>query len=369
LSDTDVIVVGAGIVGLQAARHLAAAGQRVLVVERGHVGAEASAAAAGILAAQAESDEDSPLLPLALAARERHARLAPELEEETGIDVERSPRGLLTLAFTAEREAELLAKAERQRALGLEVVVLDPRDIREAEPNVNPAVRRALFFAGDHHVDNGRLTRALAASAVARGATLLSGRPATLVVEAGRVAGVRAGNESFRAPAVVNASGAWAGLLPGDPAPPPVEPIRGQMVAFDVSPPMLRHVVYSGHGYVVPRADGRLLAGSTTERAGFDKSVTAGGLRDVLETALQIAPILSDVRIADTWAGLRPGTPDGLPVLGPGALPGLFHAGGLYRNGILLGPLVGELVGDLVLGRRPALDIAPFALDRFRGRP
>ncbi len=365
---SDAIVIGAGIVGLQAARTLAGAGVRVLVIERHHVGAEASSAAAGILAAQTETEEDSPLLPLALAARDYHARLARELAEETGIDVEHSTRGLLTVAFTDERETELLAKAERQRARGMDVVVLDRADVREAEPNINPAVRKALFFAGDHHVDNKRLTRALAASAVARGASLLCGRPATLLVEGGRAVGVRAGNETFRAPAVLNASGAWAGLLAGDPAPPPVEPIRGQMVAFDVSPPLLRRVVYSGHGYLVPRSDGRVLAGSTTDRVGFDKSVTAGGLREVLQTALQIAPVLADVRVCETWAGLRPGTPDGLPILGAGALPGLFHAGGLYRNGILLGPLVGEIAADLLLGATPRLDVAPFALDRFARR-
>ena len=365
---SDAIVVGAGIVGLQAARHLAAAGLKVLVVESRHVGAEASSAAAGILAAQAESDEESPLLPLALAAREHHARLAPALEEETGIAVDHSPRGLLTVAFTEEREAELLAKAGRQRALGLAVEVLGPEDVREAEPNLNPGVRRGLFFAGDHRVDNGRLTRALAASAVGRGASLLTGRPAALWVERGRVAGVRAGSETFLAPLVLNASGAWAGLLAGDPAPPPVEPIRGQIVAFDVSPPLLRHVVYSGHGYLVPRSDGRVLAGSTVERAGFDKSVTAGGLREVLDIALQIAPILADVRMADAWAGLRPGTPDELPVLGAGAVSGLFHAGGLYRNGILLGPLVGEIAAELMLGRAPAIDVTPFAPGRFGPR-
>jgi glycine oxidase len=363
---SDAIVVGAGIVGLQAARKLAEAGLAVLLVERRYVGAEASSAAAGILAAQTETEEDSPLLPLALAARAYHGGLAGELAEETGIDVDHSTRGLLTVAFTAERESELVAKAERQRARGLDVVVLGAGEVREAEPNINPAVRRALFFPGDHHVDNRRLTRALAASAVARGASLLCGRPAALLVEAGHVVGVRAGNETFRAPAVLNASGAWAGLLAGDPAPPPVEPVRGQMAAFDVSPPLLRRVVYSGHGYLVPRSDGRVLAGSTTERAAFDKSVTAGGLREVLRTALQIAPTLADVRVAETWAGLRPGTPDGLPIVGAGGVPGLFHAGGLYRNGILLGPLVGEIAADLLLGRAPSHDITPFDPGRFR---
>jgi glycine oxidase len=362
----DVVVIGGGIVGLAAARELAGERARVLVIERRRPAAEASSAAAGILGAQAEADADSPLLPLALAGRDHHARLGRALEAETGLGADYSNRGIIALALDEERERKLLACAEWQRAKSLTVEVLGPDEVREAEPNVNPAVRRALFFEHDRCVDNVRLVKALAASAVARGASLLSGRPVTeLVVEKGKVAGVRAGSEVFRAPAVLCAVGAWAKLLTGDPAPPPVEPVRGLIVSFDVSPPLLRHVVFSGHGYLVPRSDGRLLAGSTTERAGFDKSVTAEGLRAVLGTALEIAPVLADVRVADAWAGLRPGTPDGLPVIGPGALSGLFHANGLYRNGILMGPLVGEIAADLVLGRPPRLDISAFSPGRF----
>jgi glycine oxidase len=227
-------------------------------------------------------------------------------------------------------------------------------------------VRQALFFPDDHRVDNVRLTRALAASAVARGAAILSGRPATsLVIEGGRIAGLNAGAEVLRAPVVINAMGAWAGLLAGDPLPPPVEPVRGQIVAFDLAPALIRHVVYSRRGYLVPRADGRLLAGSTMERAGFDKSVTASGLHAVLSIALEIAPVLADVTVADSWAGLRPGTPDGLPIIGPATVPGLFHACGLYRNGILLGPLVGEVVAGLVMGEKPPVDLTPFSVARF----
>jgi glycine oxidase len=166
---------------------------------------------------------------------------------------------------------------------------------------------------------------------------------------------------------VVNATGAWAGLLPGDPQPPPIEPVRGHIVAFDLTPGLLRHVVCSSRGYLVPRGDGRLLAGSTIEHAGFDKSVTAGAVQAVLAIALEIAPKLADVRIAESWAGLRPGTPDGLPVVGRGAVAGLIHAGGLYRNGILLGPLLGEAAARLALGRDPGVDLTAFDPARFRG--
>ena len=363
----DAIVVGGGIVGLSAARELAGQGARVVVVERRRVGEEASSAAAGMLAPQVHADADTALLGLSLRARDRHLALARELEAETGISVELSALGALDVAFTDEDERALSARAAWQRGHGLPVEELTAEEIRQAEPNLNPAVRKGVLIGGDRHLDNVRLVRALAASAVTRGASLACGRPVmALLVEGGRVAGVRTGAEALRAPVVVNAAGAWAGRLEGDPEPPPVEPVRGQIATFVVAPALVRHVVWSARGYLVPRADGRLLAGTTLENAGFDKSVTAGGLRAVLDIALEIAPRLVDVPVVDTWAGLRPATPDGWPILGAGSVAGLFHAAGLYRNGILLGPLAGESVARLALGRPPGIDLAPFAVTRFR---
>jgi glycine oxidase len=363
---SDVVVIGAGVVGLSVARALAGAGRSVQVVERRRVGAEASSAAAGMLAPQGEAEPEWPLLDLALRARDHHLALVPALESETGLSIELSRRGAIHVALDADEEASLQQRGEWQRARGLTAVPLSAAELRDAEPNLSPDVRAGLLFPGDHWLDNVRLTRALAASALARGVGLVTGRPVTeLVLESGRIAGVRAGGEVFAAPIVVNAGGAWAGLLAGDPRPPRVEPVRGQMMALDMTLPPLKHVIVSGHGYLVPRMDGRLLVGSTSEKVGFDKSVTAGGLRTLLGAAVRLVPVLADVRIAQTWAGLRPGTPDGLPVIGPGAVPGLVHAAGLYRNGILLGPLVGEIVADQILGRPSTVDLAPFALSRF----
>ena len=361
----DVIVLGGGIVGLSTARGLAGEGARVLLVERTGVGEEASGAAAGMLLAQADADPASPLLETALLARARHAALAGELEEETGLAVERSRHGVLEIAFTDAEEEALRRRAGWQRARGWRVEEWTGEGIRKAEPSLNPAVLSGVFYADDGSVDNVRLVRALAASAEARGVSLLCGGAASLVVARGRVAGVSVGAERFAAPMVVNATGAWAGLLPGDPQPPPVEPVRGHISAFDLAPGLLRHVVCSRRGYVVPRAGGRLLAGSTVERAGFDKSVTPGALAAVRAIAREIAPILAAAPVAASWAGLRPGTPDGLPVVGMGSVPGLVHAAGLFRNGILLGPLLGEAAARLALGRDPGIDLSLFAPSRF----
>jgi glycine oxidase len=285
------------------------------------------------------------------------------------VDVELSRRGTLEVAFTEDDEQVLARRLAWQRARGLAAEALGPDEVRRIEPHLDPAVRGAILFREDRSVDNVRLTQAVAASAAARGAVLLSERPVTgLLVEDGRVAGVRTGAETIRTPLVIEAMGAWSAALAGDPEPPPVEPVRGQILAFDTAPDTLRHVVCTSRGYVVPRASGRLLAGSTLERAGFVNEVTAEGRRAVGRIAAEIAPLLEAIPVADSWAGLRPGTPDGLPIVGPGALPGLFHATGLYRNGILLGPLFGEAVARLALGTAPEIDLQPFSLSRFRHR-
>lgn len=363
---SDVLVLGGGIVGLAAARALAARGADVLLIEATGVGAEASGAAAGMLAPQAEAELDSPLLELGLRALEHHGPLAAALHEETGIDVDLGRPGLLEVAFDGAGADALEARRRWQSARGLAVSALSADELRQAEPNLGDSVVSGLFVPGDRWVDNVRLTRALAASAAARGARLLCGRPVTSLVHDGtRVRGVVAGGETLEAPVVINALGAWAGLLAGDPAPPPVDPVRGHLVAFDVLPLAFHHVIVSPRGYLVPRSDGRLLAGSTMERAGFDKSVTAAALRAVLDIALEISPRLADMRVADSWAGLRPGTPDGLPIVGQGALKGLYHAAGLYRNGILLGPLMGELVAGLAGGAPLPPELERFAPGRF----
>jgi glycine oxidase len=364
----DVVVVGGGVIGCAVARRAAREGLRVVVVERGTPGREASWAAAGMLSPLAEAAGPGPLLDLLLAARSMFPAYAASLREETGVDAGYSDAGTLYLALREEDEAELEARFAWQSAAGLGVQRLDAAASREAEPAVSPAVRMALRFPGDHQVDNRALGAALWSAACAAGAEFRLGVPATrLLREGARVAGVEcAGGERIAAGAVVLAGGAWAGRLEGLPRPLPVEPVHGQLVAMETIPPLFRHVVDTPRGYLVPRSAGRVIAGATVERTGDRKAVTPRGLLRLLSAAVEAAPALEDAAVVESWSGLRPGTPDGLPVLGPDPeMEGLVYATGHHRNGILLAPLTGERVGALLAGGGWGAEMAPFGIGRF----
>ncbi|HEX8722573.1 MAG TPA: glycine oxidase ThiO [Pyrinomonadaceae bacterium] len=364
----DVAVVGGGVAGLAAARELARRGLGVTLVEAGAPGAGASGAAAGMLAPQAEADRDDELFGLLCASREMYPAFADALRDETGIDIELDRTGTLYLAFDERDEEEAARRFEWQSSAGLAVERLTAEEARRLEPRISPRVRGALLFPRDWQVENRLLVRALRASAEASGARVVEGVSALgLSVEGGRVGGVETAEGTLAAGAVVVAAGAWSSHLEGAPAAPRVEPVRGQVLCFlqdDPREPFVRHVVYGPRGYLVPRRDGRLLAGSTTERAGFDCRVTEEGVRSVRAQAAEIAPAVSSLALSDSWAGLRPRAPDGLPVIGESAeVGGLFYAAGYYRNGILLAPASGELVADLVTGRTTR--VSPRALSTF----
>ena len=365
----DVAVVGGGVAGLAAARELARRGLGVTVLESADAcGSGASNAAAGMLAPQAEADRADELFELLCASREMYPAFAEALREETGVDIELDQTGTLYLALTEEDEGELGRRFDWQARAGLAVERLSGSEARAAEPHVSPRVRAALRFPRDWQVENRRLVRALRASAEGSGARVLEGvRAVGLLVGGGRAAGVETSAGAVSAGAVVLAAGAWSsefGRLDGGSLTPladdpRVEPVRGQVLCFrrdDSAGALVRHVVYSPRGYVVPRRDGRLLAGSTTERAGFDCRVTEEGAAAVRAQAEEIAPAIASLPLADSWAGLRPRSADGLPVLGESAdVRGLFYATGFYRNGILLAPAAGEVVAALVAGGTTAL--------------
>ncbi|HET7462187.1 MAG TPA: glycine oxidase ThiO [Longimicrobium sp.] len=364
----DAVVIGGGVIGCAIARRAARGGLFVVVLERGTCGAEASHAAAGMLSPLAEASQPGPFLDLLLAARSLYPPFAAEMRDETGIDVGYSDAGTLFLSLREEDDAELEHRWSWQRAAALCVQRLTADDTRRLEPAVSPAVRFALRFPGDHQVDNRLLGPALATAASRAGAQVRLGADAAALLRDGdRVTGVElADGTRIHAGAVVIAGGSWAGRLRGLPRPLPVEPVHGQLLAIETDPPLFLHVVDSPRCYLVPRASGRVIAGATTERVGYRKAVTPWGVRRLLDGAVEIAPALDHAPLVETWSGLRPGTPDGLPVLGRDPdLPNLLYATGHFRNGILLTPLTGDAIGALLLGEEPGWDLGAYGIERF----
>jgi glycine oxidase len=348
----DIVIVGGGVIGLTIARALALRGVRdVCLVERGNLGTEASWAAAGMLLPQVEADAQDAFFDLACQSRDLYPAFAAALREETGIDVELDTTGTLYLAHTEHDYEEIEKRYDWQTRAGLLVERLSAAEARELEPCISESTLGALRFPKDIQVENRRLLSALANSVKKLGVTMLTQTAvAAVLLEGNRVCGVQTARGAISSATVVIAAGTWSSFIKPHPPIPTIEPVRGQMVCLEAKPQLTRHVIYSPRGYLVPRQDGRLLAGSTSENAGFAKCVTAGGIATILRNALEISGAIADLPVVDTWAGLRPRAPDGLPVLGPcGEIDGLFCATGHYRNGILLAPLTGELISEAIV--------------------
>jgi glycine oxidase len=363
----DVVIVGGGVIGLAIARALALRGVRdICLIERGSLGTESSFAAAGMLAPQAEADSRDDLFELLTQSRDLYPNFAAELRDETGVDIELDTTGTLYLAFTEHDHADIENRFDWQTRAGLSVEKLTPEEAHLIEPCVGSNVRGALRFPGDLQVENRRLLNALTNSVAQLDLRLITGvNVESLAIQRGRITGVQTSQGLLGCSTAVVAAGAWSGLIDSRVR---VEPIRGQMVCLSAKPQLTRHVIYSPRGYIVPRQDGRLLAGSTSERVGFTREVTVGGVTTILRNAQEISPAISALPIADTWSGLRPRAADGLPVLGAcDEIAGLVYATGHYRNGILLTPITADLIAKTIVeGVTPGL-LAPFSPDRFAG--
>lgn len=374
----DVVVIGAGVIGCAAARAAADAGLQVLVLDRGDPGHEASSAAAGLLAPQYEaltiespegSSDADPLFNLCHRSRALYPDFASALREETGIDVELRREGTLVLALSDEDERRLDEQLSRQRAAGLAVSRVEADRLRKLEPLASPDARWALSLPQDIQVENVRLCQALVRSLHDRGVQVRSGDPAiALEVRSSRLEAVRtASGERAVCDRAVVAAGAWSGTIGGLPRPLPVGPARGQMLELREVDPLPHRILASGRGcYLVPRLDGRLLVGSTVEYAGFSSDVTAGGIRDILDRALEIAPQIITAPVSRVWAGLRPVTPDELPILGPDPdVPAIIYATGHFRNGILLAPITAQIIAELLADGTSTVALSSFRPERF----
>lgn len=367
MSGPEVLIIGGGVMGCGIALRLAQAGAQVTVLERSIPGAEASSAAGGILAPQKEAHGPGPLLDMCLKSRAMYPAFAEELRALSGVDIQYAPSGLLNVAFTEQAAHALEATSAWQKALGLRAELLDNRAARELEPELSPKALAVLHLPDDHQLDSRLLVRALSMAAARAGAQFRTGYVRGIASEGGKAVGVDLDGEVLRADAVVIAAGSWSGLVAGSGIDPQlVRPARGQMVELQARLPLFKHVLFGDRGYLVPRADGRILAGSTMEFAGFDKQVTPGGLARIIALAMDLVPALEHVQVNGFWAGLRPYTEDLLPFVGKGPLEGLFLATGHFRNGILMTPITAKVMAQLVLGERPAVDLTPFRWDRPR---
>jgi glycine oxidase len=361
----DVLVIGGGAIGCASALALAKRGARVRLVECAHVGAEASSAAAGILGAYVEAHDTGPLTQLCFRSLAMYAGWTAMLADSTGIDVGHRPSG--SMRVYADRDAFERESRAMHEALGDDAQPLDATEARALEVGLTATMAGALRFRKDCRIDPPALMRAVEGATRNAGVTITENDGvARILVEDGRATGVALESGAIvRAGAVVLTAGAWSPLEGSGLAPGWVEPIRGQMIELRMRSRPLDHVVFGPGAYLSPRDDGRVIVGSTQEHAGFHKAVTVRGVRGLLEGAAALVPAVEDAEISRMWSGLRPATPDGAPLLGPGAVPGLIVATGHFRNGILLAPITGEIVAVLVSGAPALVDLAPFAVDRF----
>lgn len=364
---TDCIIVGGGIIGLSVAYELSRRGVSVTVLEQDEWGGQASAAAAGMLAPLKEFNKPGPVLDLGMASLTRYSEWVQELQDETGHDVQLCLDGLITVAMD-EQEAELLrAKYSWQNSAGYDLAWLDRKALLELEPLLSPDVEAGTFSAGEGHVNNRLLLQVLVTACQQRGVTLVKGAVVTsFLTGSGRVLGVMTSAGAYQADVTVIAAGAWANIIGGWLGLSiPVRPVRGQIAAVSSVGIPLRRIIFGSTGYIVPKKEGKLVIGATEDEAGYRREVTLAGLANVCNGVLPYLPALRKANFLQAWAGLRPATIDGQPILGPvPGWDGLVIGGGHFRNGILLSPITAQLIaGYITAGRAEPLE--SFLLERF----
>ena len=368
----DVAVVGGGIIGCSIALRLAQAGLRVAVLDRGEPGGEASTAAAGMLAPQGETVEPDPFFDFCFESLKLYPQFVAEVESFSGIGVGYRDDGTLLVSTSDEEAKELDRVYQAQSRIGLAIERLNCKETAERVPGLASEVSSAVFIPGDHAVDNQQLMGALIDVARQSGVSFHSGTCVSGFnesqgrIESAVVASPSSSSEAvFAAGHFVLAAGCWSGQLAASLGLPlRMEPCHGQMIEFE-SPRSLPLVIRRGHYYLVPRDGNRIVAGTTSEYSGFSKAVTAGGLRSIIEGAERFAPWVKELRLRRAWAGLRPDTPDHLPILGRSEWPNLTFATGHFRNGILLAPITAKVISDLLLTGKSSMSIEDYSPKRF----
>jgi len=368
MRSSEVVVVGGGAIGSSVAFFLAREGIEVTLLERDALAAGASGAAAGMLTPTSEAIEDGPFFLWAQRSLDGFEALAAELLERSGVDCEFVRSGTLRLAFDEDEAARLRDHCQTFSAARLEW--LDAAAVRTVEPHAADAALGGVFAPDEAHVRSPLLARAYASAARRLGARIETGVEATgLRVGGGRVAAVETRDGAWATPRVVLCAGAWsaaAGVWPAGLPPLPVTPVRGQILSVEAPTPPPATTLLGAGGYVVTKRDGSLVVGATEEHVGFDVRVTGDGLRRLLDLGGRLVPAISDCTFRSAWAGLRPASPDGLPIVGPvDGIDGLAVATGHFRNGVLLSPITGGLVADWVSGKGTPEDARAFLPARF----
>jgi glycine oxidase len=350
----DAIIVGGGIIGLSLSIALRKRGATVLIVERGEPGRESSYAAAGMLA-DFPLEMPSALQSLATASARMYPEFVHELEDESGMSVDLRDQG--TILFPTPEQLRDHPSLATESPL--------PSPLSELEPELGQVDLPAVYLK-ERSVDPRALSAAALKAARHRGVDISSGTAVTEVLLAnGRASGVSTGKTTYSAPVVVNCAGAWAGQVL--PCPFPTRPVKGQMLSLaGVSRDLLRHVIRAPEIYLVPRSDGRILAGATVEDAGYDKRTEVDTIQHMHQAAIHLVPALAQARRLEAWAGLRPGSPDNLPILGATAAPGYFVATGHFRDGILLTPVTAQVMAQMITGSKPEHDLSAFSPSRFQ---
>ncbi|MGI8494532.1 MAG: glycine oxidase ThiO, partial [Pyrinomonadaceae bacterium] len=351
--------------------------EKITILEKNPAcGMEASNAAAGMLAPQSEADRDDSFFRFCSESRDLYPQFAEEILCETGVDIELDRAGTLYLASNEKDAAELEKRYLWQKAANLSIEKLSAREILEIEPNISRKVLFGLSFPNDWQVENRKIIEALDLQLKKHGENqtesrvqIINGEVGALIFENNKVIGAKTNHGKFFAEKIIIASGAWTSLIKDRfdlLSSVKVKPLRGQMLEFSEKTNLFRRVVYTPRGYIVPRKNGRILVGATVEDAGFDCRVTLAGTDDLLEKAIEISPRFANLNLKNSWAGLRPFAPDGLPVLGefPG-IENLYAATAHYRNGILLAPKTSEILADKITGGEDSEYLKIFSPLRF----
>ena len=369
----DVVIAGGGMIGGAIALELSHAGLRVAVFEKGEPGREASWASAGILSPAPESPAMIPVIPLAKASMSLYSEFVANVEEISGQNVGFRPLGTMDALFSRDAARDLSTLIALHHGLGLKAEALRPEEARELEPALSPDVEAAALRPEEASIDNRALTQAVLQAARKSGAEVFPQDPVEAIWrEHGRCAGLHVRGVKIAAKWTVIAAGCFSAGIEGVESYAPVRPAKGQMVSLRADHLKIERVLWSEKIYLVPRNDGRILAGATVEYVGFDKHVTAGALHKILSDAIEVVPGLANGQIEETWAGLRPDSPDHLPILGPTDLEGLLIATGHFRSGILLTPITARLMREWITEQRVSVDwerLSPMRFATARRQP